>query len=360
MSKKRKSSYEAPTPPPEIAVLAETAEFTGTDSLAAAGRAVMANHAMKLYGHLPGALSGDDPHDVHQMRVATRRLRASLEATAIAYQPDQVSKLRRHLRKLARILGEVRDRDVLLLRLRQDAAATAGDTQLHTVLERIETEEQQNELQAAIERLQTERDEAHRELVAELKRKRTARLLQELNDFLLCPLDQVQAEDDGLPLLVRHHAGSALWHEYEAVRRFETVMDTASAERLHELRIAAKHLRYTLELYEPALGETTRSLLKQVTKLQEHLGNLHDADVALAYLGAASATHVTPTAQNMQNGSTPDDTSDAQQQPMSQLSEYIQTRTAERNNLQESAKPLWQQLVGDETRQHLAQMITAL
>ncbi len=348
MSKKRNSHYEAPTLPPAIAVLAETAQVTGGDLLAEAGRAVMAQHAMKLYAHLPGALAGNDPHDVHQMRVATRRLRASLQATAVAYQAKRVDTLRRHLRKLARALGEVRDRDVLLMRLRQDAEAPTDETP------------QQNELTAAVERLQAERDAAHQELVAELKRKRMARLLQELNDFLECPLEEVQADDEGLPLLVRHHAGSALWNEFEAVRRFETVMADASSERLHELRIAAKHLRYTLELYEPALGERAHGLLKQVTKLQEHLGNLHDADVALAYLGAAQASPSGHPNHNAQNGAAPGDTTDEQPQPMSQLDTYMQARTAVRNSLQASAGPLWQQLVGDETRWELAQMITAL
>ncbi len=348
MSKKRNSHYEAPTLPPAIAVQANTAGFTGRDLLAEAGRTMMAQHATKLYAHLPGALAGNDPHDVHQMRVATRRLRASLQATAVAYQPKRVDTLRRHLRKLARALGEVRDRDVLLLRLRQDAEAS-----------RNVTGEQHDELSAAVERLQTERDGAHQELAAELKRKRTARLLQELNDFLECPLAEVQAEDNGLPLLVRHHAGSALWHEFEAVRRFETVMADASSERLHELRIAVKHLRYTLELYEPALGEGAHGLLKQVTKLQEHLGNLHDADVAIAYLGAAQAVHNGHHNHNAQNGAAPDDTTQ-QTQPISQLAHYIHTRTAERNSLQESADPLWEQLVGDETRRQLAQLITAL
>ncbi len=54
----------------------------------------------------------------------------------------------------------------------------------------------------------------HAELGAELGRKRTQRLLQALTDFLTCPLKDVQAEDDVLPLLVRHYAGSALWREY--------------------------------------------------------------------------------------------------------------------------------------------------
>ncbi len=293
------------------------------------------------------------------MRVATRRLRSSLQATAAAYRPQRVKQLRRRLRNLARSLGEVRDRDVLLMRLRSDAEAVADNTQLQTVIERFETEEQQDELQAAINQLQGERDKAHAELVAELGRKRTRRLLQELTDFLTWPLEDVQAEDEGLPLLVRHYAGSALWREYEALRRFETVMPRASAERMHELRIAAKHLRYTTELFEPALGEDAHRIIKQVTALQEHLGNLHDADVAIAYLEAEHAARRPARVGHNGDGAAPDAGPDEQAQG-SRMNEYIATRTAERNGLLVSAEPLWQQLVGDDTRGRLAQMISVL
>ncbi len=137
MSKKRLDERQTPNLPEGIAALAEQGHFGSTERLSVAGRVVMARHTKKLYAHLPGVLRGDDPHDIHQMRVATRRLRASLQATAAAYQPESVQALARRLRKLARSLGEVRDRDVLLLRLRGDAEALANNTELQTQLERL-------------------------------------------------------------------------------------------------------------------------------------------------------------------------------------------------------------------------------
>ncbi len=343
MGKKRLDEHNIPTLPTAIEALAEQRQFGGSERLAVAARAIMAQHTKKLYAHLPGVLGGDDPHDVHQMRVATRRLRASLQATAAAYRPQRVKALARHLRQLARSLGEVRDRDVLLLRLRADAEAEANDT----------------EMQAALGRLQDERETAHAELVAELGRKRTRRLLQELTDFLTCPLEDIQAEDDGLPLLVRHYAGSALWREYEAVRRFETVMVDASSERMHELRITAKHLRYALELFEPALGEAARDIIEQVTALQEHLGNLHDADVAIAYLHAQHAQRRSAQAENKTEGALPEVVT-ADQGQDARLNHYIEMRTRERDELLASAEPMWQRIVGDDARSRFAHMIGAL
>jgi CHAD domain-containing protein len=243
------------------------------------------------------------------------------------------------------------------MRFRKDAKKLARDTD--TLQEREQPEPQQDALQAVIARLQDERDAAHSALVEELGRKRTVRLLTELSQFLTCPLQEVQADDNGLPLLVHHYAGSTLWREYEAVRRFETIMEDASSEQLHDLRIACKYLRYTLELFEPALGENAEGLLKQVTAMQEHLGNVHDTDVALDYLAAARAERsLPPTSANRSNGATTA-TEDVDQQP-SRVTQYIEMRSAERSELIAGVQPIWQQLVDESTRRTLAGMIGGL
>jgi hypothetical protein len=54
---------------------------------------------------------------------------------------------------------------------------------------------------------------------------------------------------------------------------------------LHDLRIAAKRLRYTLELFEPQLGAEGKRLISRVKDLQEELGNLHDHDVRIEFIG---------------------------------------------------------------------------
>jgi len=55
-------------------------------------------------------------------------------------------------------------------------------------------------------------------------------------------------------------------------------------EDLHNLRIAAKRLRYTLEMFETILPEQNTSLRKEVEQIQEELGTLHDSDVMTALL----------------------------------------------------------------------------
>jgi CHAD domain-containing protein len=359
MSKSKSRSSDVPTLPPEIEILADSATFSGASSLALAGRMTMAKHTRKLYTHLPGVLSGDNPHDIHQMRVATRRLRASLQSTAIAYQPKPVDALRKGFRRLARALGAVRDLDVLLLRLRADAE--------HAGIEREEVDQR-------IAQLVDARAAAHDELISELHSKRSARLYAKLNDFLLCPLEKIQAEDGGLPLLLRHHAGGAIWQEFEAVQRFESVMPRASSEHLHELRIACKHLRYTLELFEPALGKHAREMIKEVETIQEHLGLIHDADVAIDYFGGAhtpaetiSESDTSASVAERSHDDSSDGLAQIQAEPetaiesqQSDKPRYIDTRIAERSRLLQEFEPMWEQISSKETRRKLGKLIATL
>jgi hypothetical protein len=57
-----------------------------------------------------------------------------------------------------------------------------------------------------------------------------------------------------------------------------------SVQELHNLRIAAKRLRYTLEIFEDALPSSCRSIADELAKLQDELGALHDSDVVIALL----------------------------------------------------------------------------
>jgi CHAD domain-containing protein len=82
------------------------------------------------------------------------------------------------------------------------------------------------------------------------------------------------------PHRVRDRAASELWASYEAVRAYELVYEWADVETLHALRIATKWLRYTLEFFGETLGPDCARLLQRVVALQDHLGCLHDADVA--------------------------------------------------------------------------------
>lgn len=68
---------------------------------------------------------------------------------------------------------------------------------------------------------------------------------------------------------------------------YATIVDIPEAvEQLHALRIAAKRLRYTLELFVDVFGQRGETLIDQVKAVQEDLGEIHDHDVRLDLIAA--------------------------------------------------------------------------
>jgi CHAD domain-containing protein len=80
---------------------------------AVAGRTVIALRARDVFAKQDDVLNMDDPDRVHDMRVATRRLRAALEVFAVCFEPKRCRRARRDVKRLADALGDRRDCDVL-------------------------------------------------------------------------------------------------------------------------------------------------------------------------------------------------------------------------------------------------------
>ena len=241
--------------------------------LAEAGRTMLREHWNKLRESEPGVRGGD--HEaVHDMRVATRRLRAMLEVLgATAYDPQETGALRKGLKRLAASLGVVRDTEVFM----QAVDGYAG---------RLQTDERAA-LDPLLRTLNERRDAAREELLLELDRKRTQRLYERLGGFVNTAGAGTRMADSAPqlgPTRVRDVAGSALWARLEEVQAFDRVMPEAPVVLLHELRIACKHLRYTLDLFGHALGPDAKGLRNDLVKAQDHLGALHDADIAIPFL----------------------------------------------------------------------------
>lgn len=64
---------------------------------------------------------------------------------------------------------------------------------------------------------------------------------------------------------------------------------------LHNMRIAAKRLRYTFEVFEDVLPVASKAILKELVQLQEELGDFHDSDVMIALVRLCLSSHDTAT-----------------------------------------------------------------
>jgi CHAD domain-containing protein len=237
------------------------------DSLPEAARKVIKYHFARMRAKERGTRDGSNLEDLHDMRVATRRLRAAWRIFDDAFKPGKTRKLRRRLRVLADRLGAVRDLDVLIDGLESYRLGLDPD--------------QQPGLEPLLALWRRQRSSDRDLLIGELDSGRYAEFLEEMKDFLEAGANEAaNVASPTLPHRIRDRVPSQIWAAYEAVRAFELVLPWADVETLHQLRIATKWLRYDLEFFGETLGPDSARLLERVVALQDFLGCLHDADVA--------------------------------------------------------------------------------
>lgn len=247
--------------------------LTGDELAGEGARRVLRRFFERMLAREEAIRKGEDPEDVHQMRVATRRLRASLQVAETIFDPALITQLRKGLRRAAQSLGAVRDQDVFLLALRKRQGELSAPEA--ALLDRL------------IAAVESERSTARTQMLADFQSRRYLRFKHEFAVFLTTPGHGLaELPPTGQPARVRDVAGSAIWRRYEAWRAFEVALEQAPDELLHQARIAGKRLRYTFEFFGSALGPKLDELLDQLAELQEHLGLLQDGVTARSHIAA--------------------------------------------------------------------------
>jgi CHAD domain-containing protein len=237
------------------------------DTRAEAARKILEFHFRRMRNRESGVLAGARAEDLHEMRVAVRRMRAAWRIFEGSFKASRTKKIRRRLEVLADQLGSVRDLDVLIAGL--DAYRLGLDESQRPGLDPL----------AAVWR--RERADLRKALVADLGSPSYAAFVKEMEVFLESGANAAAAVPSPTsPHRVKDCAASRIWSSFEAVRVYELVLPWADVETLHSLRIEAKWLRYSLEFFLELLGPDGPRLLERVVALQDHLGLLHDADVA--------------------------------------------------------------------------------
>jgi CHAD domain-containing protein len=250
-------------------VVGKTPGVTRDDLLAEAGRKVLRFHLARMLAREEGTRTGLRIEDLHGMRVATRRMRAAWRVFGDGFRLGRTRRMRRRLREVAARLGAVRDLDVLI------QAAEAHRATL--------PEDDTAAFAPLVHAWSDDRETARLLLMRELDSSAYSRLVEEYRIFVTAEGAAVLAPASPVaPHRVRDTAGSRIWLAYEQVRGYESVLRWADIETIHQLRIAGKWLRYTLEFFREALGPEADQLIPRVVALQDHLGWLHDADVTIA------------------------------------------------------------------------------
>jgi CHAD domain-containing protein len=204
----------------------------------------------------PAVRAGNDPEDVHKMRVAVRRLRSVLRTARPMLDQQWVDSLRSELDWLGGMLGEVRDLDVLSEGLHRDAATlNHGDAATAAAL---------------LRRLSTNRRDARQKLLAGLEEPRYRRLL----DTLESATTSLPATRDDLT------TADLATKEFKKLGKRGALTDSMTSAALHKRRIRIKRARYAAELAEPTVGAKAQRFIDAAKGLQDTLGEHQDAVVA--------------------------------------------------------------------------------
>ncbi|MGH9189752.1 MAG: CHAD domain-containing protein [Acidimicrobiales bacterium] len=234
-------------------------------------RRAVAAATVGLVRHHAGVLLDGDPEDVHQARVATRRLRSDLHTFGALVDAEWMGHTRAELRWLGGLLGSVRDADVLDARLRRQVESLPADDMAGA--------------QRFFDRLAAERATAKTALAAVMSGARYVALLDALVAASTSPPLLPQAAEPAKD----HVAGLARGPWRKLSTAASRVGDDAPDQELHDLRIRAKRCRYAVEAVEVVVGRSARQMADAVADLQTVLGDHQDAVVAEMWLRRAVA-----------------------------------------------------------------------
>ena len=222
--------------------------------------ALLRQRLVSLLRAMPAAQAGDET-SVHQARVASRRLRQALPLLSVRADANALDRADKRVRRITRALGPVRELDVTLLLLAELQKTDAAPAR---AIARVR--------EAVIE----ERLKRRRDMLAAIKPSKLDKLRKRLV--------RVAA-----PASRRVAKGSALAEaNAQAARRAGELRDAIDraggiylADRLHRVRVAAKKLRYALEIHRELTKSRSTAQLNRLKVQQDLLGRMHDLEILI-------------------------------------------------------------------------------
>lgn len=246
---------------------------TGTRQICTFGARVLDRLLDAFTRQLGGVPTADNPDHIHDLRVASRRLRAALPIFRGCFTAQEYRTWMKEIRRITRTLGTARDEDVQIEFLR-GKIASCQDSALLPGLEYL------------LAGLTKERNSAQPAVVRAIDRIHERGTFRDLSSALQGAKRVqgrgVKATGTGT---IYAKARDDIRKRLDALIALETSLEDRDAvEGHHAMRIAAKWLRYTMEVYAPLYGGALDGPVSTVKRVQELLCTIHDLDVWIAHL----------------------------------------------------------------------------
>lgn len=237
------------------------------------GAEQLRRHLRSLRAEVRGVSAGTDTEAVHRMRVASRRLRAALPLFSECLPEEDYRRWREEIRAVTHALGEARDLDVQIGFLTDYSGPgspghpeAAGVTRLRR-------------------RLIRRRERVQSEVVQALAALRADRTLGKIRNSLR-KYDPPGSAGDWMssPVLYDRAFSAVLGKIFRVLAYQDAAVCPGCTQEHHELRIAVKRLRYTLEAFAAIFPGRLEDRIDALRNIQDLLGEMHDCDVWIAML----------------------------------------------------------------------------
>jgi CHAD domain-containing protein len=235
--------------------------------------------AKQLAEQLDGLRAAEDIEFVHRARVATRRLRAALRMFDDCFAAKRVKRWQKIVRQTTAKLGNARDRDVQI-------------EFLCGILSLLNAKECFPGIARLLVQLERERERLQRKVVKAVDRLEAKGVLQEMRQATKRILRRAEARPEDVQTAAtlarpKRHVQRQL---EELLRHQESLADPTDRQGHHAMRIAAKRLRYALEIARPLYAGRLDESVEAIKRVQSLLGTVHDCDVWAAHLDVFAAT----------------------------------------------------------------------
>lgn len=208
-------------------------------------------------------LNFDDIEALHNMRVATRRLRSALRDFALVLRKSALKSVNNDLKMLSDSLGAARDLDVAIV-----------------ALEKLKTKAGDNAVKAGIQKLVDEKREKRQAVQLDLIQTLSVSVIEDLQKRFYAAVEKAARPKKRSKTISFTNAGRAA--VFESLQKFCDLSASLYApyqvKKLHKLRISAKRLRYAIELFTACWGEHIEPFAEEIAEMQSYLGEVHDAD----------------------------------------------------------------------------------
>ena len=293
----------------------------------------------QMEDQLDGALLGKDIEYIHQIRVASRRLRNGLTCFVDCLPKKKAKVWQADIKKITRAMGNARDLDIqieLIDQLYEDNLDPKYKPGYRRLLLRLKQQRTKAQVKVNKNIANLKKDDTLTNLRSQLEK--ISEPLQ--NTYLFTP----SLYQRSFAIINKNLDDFLSYEKY--------ITNPENVKELHAMRIAGKHLRYTIEIFAPIYNQALLPYIQLMKDIQDQLGEIHDDDVWISWLPRFIEKEQTRIEDYFGN-------SGPLKRLLPGINHLIEDRQIARNRDYQSFLSTWKSLLSENAWQNLREIINA-